>query len=87
MFDNHTFCEITAREHDTRRADIIRLFEEDGCGTVFYRSVSSEHAHLNGRPLRDDPDRGKYMKVWGVTPDEVDEFLAKVEELENWEAR
>lgn len=77
MFDNHAF----ARVEGDRAAVLRRLFDEDGCGSAFMRDVLDRS---NGMPLHGHRlPSGKY----GVTDDEIDAFLARVDELENWEAR
>ena len=77
MFDNHAIALV---EGD-RAAALRRLFAEDGCGSAFARDVRdrSHAAPLHGHRL----PSGQY----GVRDDEIDAFLARIDELENWEAR
>ena len=101
MFDNHTFRRINALERETRKREILALFDEDGCGSVFARGADGHALEpaLNGHPIAPAPElykhsdsifsemAKKHMYRYGVTIEEVERFLDQVDELENWEAR
>jgi hypothetical protein len=82
MYDGHTFAGVgdSSVPREKKRAEIISLFGVDGCGCVFARDSRGDQVEpLHGSP---QPD-GHY----GVTEAEVDAFLDRVDEHENWEAR
>jgi len=71
MYDNHTFKRINALGRETRKKEILGLFAAERLGTLYAKGHTA-HAHLHGGL---------------ITEEDIDQFLDRVEEIENWEAR
>jgi hypothetical protein len=79
MYDNHTFARPFRGEASPAREWIAARFAEDICGSVFgytARGYSIDHLHAVYENKR-----------YTLREEDIDAFLAKVEEYENWEAR
>jgi hypothetical protein len=82
MYDRHQFAQVgdsqTSRQNMEARAK--ELFAEDGCGSLFARTVTGmEAAACNGKPMADG--------TWGADADELRCFFDAVDEHINWECR
>ena len=83
MYDNHRFKRVGNPASELRydlECRIALCFEEDGCGHVFFKEMNNRSTvELFGHKLPEGP--------WGVTKQEIKEFLDKVDERINWLAR
>lgn len=75
MFDNHTFERIKETDREGIRNHVLRLLDEDSCGSLFVRDDLG--GHLDGLTLHTQQLRPGEFK-YGIHPADLDKWLDEI---------